>query len=114
MRNKEYEIHDINRFPTVQDFSSYSRLIKCKTESAGKTYGTSGSKIGNAHLKWAFSEAAVIFLRDNPPAKKYVEKMTKRHNKGKALSILAHKLGRAVYYILKRKEPFNAERFFSQ
>jgi transposase len=109
-----YEIHDINRFPTVQDFASYARLIKCKAESGGKTYGTSGSKIGNAHLKWAFSEAAVIFLRDNPPAKKYLEKLTKRHNKGKALSILAHKLGRAVYFILKRKEPFNAERFLAQ
>jgi len=109
-----YEIHDISRFPTVQDFASYSRLIKCKNESAGKTYGTSGSKIGNAHLKWAFSEAAVIFLRDNPPAKQYVEKLTKRHNKGKALSILAHKLGRAVYYILKRRQSFDAKRFFAQ
>jgi transposase len=109
-----YEIHDINRFATVQDFASYARLVKCKSESGGKTYGTSGSKIGNAHLKWAFSEAAVIFLRDNPPAKKYVEKLARRHNKGKALSILAHKLGRAVYYILKRKEPFNAQLFFAQ
>ena len=25
-----YEIHDINRFPTVQDFASYARLIKSK------------------------------------------------------------------------------------
>ena len=109
-----YEIHDINRFDTVQDFASYARRVKCKSESGGKTYGTSGSKIGNAHLKWAFSEAAVIFLRDNPPAKQYVEKLAKKHNKGKALSILAHKLGRAVYFILKRKEPFNAKRFFTQ
>jgi len=108
-----YEIFDINRFPTVQDFASYARLVKCRAESAGKTYGTSGAKIGNAHLKWAFSEAAVIFLRGNPTAKAYVNKLAKRHNKGKALSILAHKLGRAVYYILKRKEPFNMERFFA-
>jgi len=108
-----YEIHNINRFPTVQDFASYSRLIKCRAESAGKTYGSSGAKIGNAHLKWAFSEACVIFLRGNPTAKMYVNKLTKRHNKGKALSILAHKLGRAVYFILKRKQPFNMQRFFA-
>ncbi len=37
--------------------------------------------------------------------------MTKKHNKGKALSILAHKLGRAVYFMLKRKKPFNMEKF---
>ncbi|WP_460732237.1 transposase, partial [Nitrincola alkalisediminis] len=48
-----YEIGDIHRFESVQKFASYSRLIKCKAESAGKTYGTQGNKIGNAHLKWA-------------------------------------------------------------
>ena len=43
-----YEIHDITRFPRVQDFVSYGRLVKCAKESAGKRYGTSGAKIGNA------------------------------------------------------------------
>ena len=51
-----YEIHDVNRFPTVQQFSSYARLIKPKKTSAGKTTGGGGRKIGSAHLKWAFSE----------------------------------------------------------
>jgi transposase len=60
-----YEIHQIDRFPRVQDFLSYCRLVKCSKESAGKRLGTSGAKIGNAHLKWAFSEAAVLFLRDH-------------------------------------------------
>src|SRR3989440_6713137 len=52
-----YEMHDIARFPRVQDFVSYCRLVKCAKASAGKRYGTSGTKIGNASLKWAFSEA---------------------------------------------------------
>src|SRR5918992_3139048 len=60
-----YEIHDIHRFPRVQDFVSYCRLVKCAKESAGKRYGTGGSKIGNAYRKWAFSDAAVLFLRQN-------------------------------------------------
>lgn len=55
-----YEISDINRFETVQDFASYARLVKCKAESAGKSYGTQGNKIGNANLKWALSETAVL------------------------------------------------------
>src|SRR3954447_17444394 len=67
-----YEIHDISRFPRVQDFVSYCRLVKCAKESAGKRYGTSGAKIGNAYLKWAFSEAAVLFLRNNPVGQKYL------------------------------------------
>jgi transposase len=94
-----YEIHDIQRFPRVQDFVSYCRLVKCAKESAGKCYGTSGAKIGNAYLKWAFSEAAVLFLRTNPAGQKYLARLEKKHGKGKALTVLAHKLARAVYHM---------------
>jgi transposase len=109
-----YEIHDIERFPTVQDFASYCRLIKCQRESAGKVYGTGGHKIGNAYLKWAFSEAAVLFLRGNPPAQAWLKKMANKHNKARALTILAHKLGRAVYFMLTRKQVFDAKRFLNE
>jgi transposase len=106
-----YEIHDIARFPRVQDFVSYSRLVKCAKESAGKRYGTAGTKIGNAHLKWAFSEAAVLFLRTNPAGQKYLARLEKKHGKGKALTVLAHKLARAVYYMLKRRVVFDLDLF---
>jgi transposase len=107
-----YEIHDIARFPRVQDFVSYTRLVKCERSSGGKKQGTGGSKIGNVHLKWAFSEAAVLFLRKNPRGQRYLERLTRRHGKGKALSILAAKLGRASYFLLTRKTTFQMERFF--
>lgn len=106
-----YEIEDINRFPTVQDFVSYCRLVKSMKESNGKKYGSSGKKIGNAHLKWAFSEAADLFLKGNAPGKKYLDRLANKHGKGKALSILAHKLGRAVYFMLKNKKPFDQDKF---
>jgi transposase len=106
-----YEIHDIARFPRVQDFASYCRLVKCAKESAGKRLGTSGKKIGNAHLKWAFSEAATLFLRNNEPGQKYLARLEKKHDKGKALTILAHKLARAVYDMLKRKTVFDMDIF---
>jgi transposase len=106
-----YEIHDIRRFPRVQDFASYCRLVKCAKESAGKRYGTAGAKIGNAYLKWAFSEAAVLFLRDNPAGQKYLARLENQHGPGKALSVLAHKLGRAVYYMLRRQTAFDLQKF---
>jgi hypothetical protein len=31
-----YELHNIQRFPRVQDFLSYGRLVTCAKESAGK------------------------------------------------------------------------------
>lgn len=108
-----YEIHTIERFASVQNFSSYCRLIKCQRESAGKSYGTVGKKIGNAYLKWAFSEAAVLFLRKNPEAQAWLEKMANKHNKARALTILAHKLGRAVYFMLQRKTVFDQQRFLN-
>jgi transposase len=107
-----YEIHDIHRFPRVQDFVSSCRLVTCAKESAGKRLGTSGSKIGNAHLQWAFSEAAVLFLRDHPAAQKYLARLEKKHDTGKALTVLAHQLTRAVYHRLQRQVAFDREKFF--
>ena len=106
-----YEIGNISRFKTVQKFASYSRLVKCKAESAGKSYGTQGNKIGNAHLKWAFSEAAVLYLRGNEKAQRYLLKLQKRMSKAKALSALAHKLGRCVYFMLKNETVFDESKF---
>ena len=108
-----YEIGDIDRFETVQQFASYCRLIKCKAESAGKCYGTQGNKIGNAHLKWAFSEAAVLYLRGNPTAQKFLQRLQKRMTKAKALSALAHRLGRAVFFMLKHRTVFDEKRFLT-
>lgn len=106
-----YEIHDIKRFPRVQEFLSYARLVKGTHESAGKKKKSTGGKMGNVHLKWAFSEAAALFLRGNAVGKKYFARLEKKHGKGKALSVLAAKLGRAVYYMLLRSKPFDPKRF---
>src|SRR3970282_408039 len=89
-----YEIHDIARFDRVQEFASYARLIKCTHQSAGKKRGFGGAKMGNVHLKWAFSEAAVTFLRHSRDGQKLRARIEKKHGKGKALSILAPKIGR--------------------
>jgi len=108
-----YEIHDIARFGRVQDFISYARLVKSQKSSAGKVIGTSGAKIGNAHLKWAFSEAAVFFLRKNARGQKHLDRLRSKHGKGKALSILAARLGRASYYMLRRNTAFDMDRFMN-
>ena len=107
------ELHDSTRFPRGQAFLSYGRLGQCTKESAGKRYGTSGTKIGNAHLKWAFSEAAVLFLRANPAGQKYLTKLEKKHGSGKALTRLGQKLGRTVYYMLQRQTAFAMGKFLN-
>ena len=103
------EIHDVHRVPRGQDFGSSCRLVKGAREAAGKRYGTAGATIGNAHLTWAFSEAAVLFLRDHPAAQKYLARLEQKPAKGKALTIRAQKLARAVYSRLKRQGAFDRE-----
>jgi transposase len=108
-----YEIHDIGRFPAVGQFLSYARLVRCAHESAGKKQGTGGNKIGNAHLKWAFSEAACLFLRESEQAKKWLARREKKHGKARALGALAARLGRTVYHLLRKHEAFDRQRFFA-
>ena len=106
-----YEIHDISRFHSVQDFASYARLVRCVKESAGKKQGTGNSKIGNVHLKWAFSEAACLFLRNNEKGQRLHNRLVNKHGKAKALSLLAHKPGHTVYFMLKRQKAFDMKIF---
>jgi transposase len=107
-----YEVHNIERFATVQQFLSYCRLVKPARESAGKIQGHAGAKIGNAHLKWAFGELATTFLRANPLAQRLHQRLKNKHGKGKALSVLAAKLARAVYFMLKRGHIFEEAKFY--
>jgi hypothetical protein len=87
-------------------WSSFARLIRPEKESNGKRAGKSNKKIGNAHLKWAIRTAAMVSLRESDQAKKYVDRLSRKYNKGKALGIYTHKLGRAVYFMLKNKKAF--------
>jgi len=109
-----YEVPDFDRFDTVQQFASYSRLVAPRSQSAGQLAGSRGRKQGNVFLKWAFSEAAVLLLRNNPQAQTLHARLVARYGKAKALSVLAHKLGRAVFYMQKRKQPFDARRFYAE
>jgi transposase len=108
-----YEIHDIRRFLGEGQFLSYARLVRCAHESAGKKQGTGGHKIGNAHLKWAFSEATCLLLRACPKAKAWLSRREKKHGKKRALGALAARLGRAVYHLLRKGEAFDEGRFFA-
>jgi transposase len=109
-----YEIHDIGRFPTPGQFLSYARLVKGSHESAGKKKGSPGRKMGNAHLKWAFSEAACLLTRHSAKAKRWLERNTKKRGKAKALAILSAKLGRTVWHLLTKKEAYDEARVFGQ
>ncbi len=106
-----YEIHTLDRFPSVGDFLSSARLVMPKQTSDGKVTGHGGAKIGNVHLKWAFSEAVLWMLRHSDDAKAFLKRKEKKHGKSRAMTLLSLKIARAVSYLLKRQEPFDAVKF---
>ena len=107
-----YEIGQIERFPTVKDFLSYCRLVKGTVASAGKIKGLRGAKLGNPYLRWAFGEAAVIAKRDHCVLGPLAQRLEAHFNgnKFKANTVLAIKLARAAYFMLKNKTVFDQER----
>jgi transposase len=107
-----YEMHEAQRFDSAGQFLSYARLVRCAHESAGKKLGTGGKKIGNGHLRWAFAEAACLFLQRSERAKKWKQKQAAQRGSGKAMAILAARLARAVYHMLRKGEAFDEERFW--
>jgi transposase len=108
------EIQDIRRFPTQQTFCSYARLIRPVKESAGKRVGVGNGTQGNAYLKWAFSEAVVLFLRETRDMTPYIQRLERKYGNAKAKGILAHRLGRAVYHMLKHQQVFDLKKFVNQ
>jgi len=53
----------------------------------------------------------VLFLRDNPAAQKFLARLEHKHRQGKALTILAHQLARAVYSMFKRPTACDLDTF---
>jgi transposase len=108
-----YEVHDIGRFAEEGQFLSYARLVGGVRESAGKKTGTGGRKIGNAHLKWAFSEATCLLIRCLPKAKTWLARRERKIGKKRALGALAARLARTVYHLWRKQEAFEEKRFLA-
>src|SRR6516225_5688725 len=105
------EMDTVERFDTRQQFCSYARLCGAVQESAGQRTGLGNRKAGNAWLKGAFSEAAVLSAQKDERLGTLLQRLASRLGKPKALSALAHKLGQAFYPMLHTKEVFDVNRF---
>ncbi len=100
------EVDDINRFPDLKNFFSYSRLTPSARNSAGKSKQRA-SKDGNKYLKVAFSEAAIRAIQYYPVIRNYHTSLLRRKNKFIAKTIIAKEIARIVFFVLKYKSGFN-------
>jgi transposase len=111
-----YEVGQVSRFCSVRHFSSYCRLVPGIAQSGSISRRGRGSKQGNHYLKSAFTQAAVAAVRCYPRIKDCYERHLARHRgsarKLVAYNIIAHKLARAVYYVLRDGVDYKEEMLF--
>lgn len=106
------ETGSIARFPTVGDYASYARCVGGARMSNGKKKGSVNTKNGNAHLSWAFSEAAQHAIRYNENAARFYQRKRSKSHLMVARRAVAHKLARACYYILRDGVVFDEKKAF--
>jgi hypothetical protein len=88
--------HDLQPCPSGQAVVADGRLGTGAQASAGKRHGTAGATRGHASLQGAFSDAAVLLLRDHPAGQQSRTRFENTHGPGHALTLRAQQRGRAV------------------
>lgn len=107
-----YETGDIHRFAGVGNYASYCRCVKSARLSNKRKKGEGNRKNGNPYLSWAFSEAAHFARRFQPKARKFYERKLAERGRIIAERALAHKLCRAVYFMLRDQTPYDESLLF--
>jgi transposase len=107
-----YETGDIHRFKKVGNYASYCRCVKTDRLSNGRRKGQGNRKNGNRYLSWAYSEAAVCVARFQPAARRYLDRKATKSHKMVAFRALAHKLARAVYFMLRDQTHYDPKLLF--
>jgi transposase len=106
------EVGDIRRFAEVGDFASYARCVGGDRLSNNKKKGRGNTKNGNKYLGWAFVEAAACAIQHHETVRRYYQRSQAKKKPVVARKIIAHKLARACYYMLKNGTKFDVGRAF--
>lgn len=101
---------DMSVFPTSKHCCSWAGLTPQNNESAGKKKTTRISHAG-AYLKPLLVQCALgaIRCKSNPEIRNRYLSIKKRRGHKKAIIAIARMLLTAIYNILKKNEPYNAE-----
>lgn len=108
----QLETGPIERFDSVGDYASYSRMVESKRLTNGKCKGHGNRKSGNRYLCWAYIEAAHHAVRWSEPIRRWYTRKAARKPKVVAIKAVAHKLARACYHMMRQNIPFDVARAF--
>ena len=101
---------DMSVFPTSKHLCSWAGLTPQNNESAGKKKTTRISRAG-AYIKPLLVQCALNAIRkkSNPEIRNRYLSIKKRRGHKKAIIAIARMLLTAIYNILKKNEPYNAD-----
>jgi transposase len=106
------ESGDMNRFRAPGNYASYCRCVESRRESNSKKKGENNRKNGNKYLAWAFVEAANFAIRYHEPVRRFYQRKKAKRNGVIAIKAVTHKLARATFHVLKKREAFDISRAF--
>jgi len=101
------EIDGIERFPDVNKFYSYCRLVPGSDNSNRKQKHKSGNKDGNKYLKMAFTEAGFRAAQYYQEINKFYQSKARKKHKTIARNLVAKELAKICFIVLKEKVEFN-------
>ena len=102
------EIGDISRFGNPNKLVSWSGLCPTLHQSGNSLY-MENMKDGNKKIRWILIQAAAnTAVRTDARMKKYYTKIVKRHGHHSiAITHVANKMIRIMWYMLKNKKTYN-------
>lgn len=96
------EIGEVQRFANPKALFSYAGLVPWVRESAGHQSRGGISRCGSPRLRWVMVEAAHTALRCSPVARRYFDRLRRRHKHAHVARVaLARKLLAAVFAMLR-------------
>lgn len=101
------EVDGIERFPNVNQFYSYCRLVPGSDNSNRKQKHKSGNKDGNKYLKMAFTEAGFRAAQYYTEINQFYQSKARKKHKNIARILVAKELAKICFFVLKDKTAFN-------
>jgi transposase len=102
------EVDGIKRFPNVNKFYSYCRLVPGSDNSNRKLKHKSDNKDGNKYLKMAFTEAGFRATQYYQERSKFYQSKSRKKHKNIARILVAKELAKICFFVLKEKVDFNS------
>lgn len=104
------EIGDVKRFANRKKFASYFGMVPRLSQSGNHAYYGRITKVGNPYVRWLLVQAAHRLYRMDREYKKYVDRLSFRCGKKKAIVALARELATICFAVLRDKREYTQEK----